>query len=196
MNPVPAHLKPIEDYSWPGNTHESIILHTTLGNTYIGAEETLRIRHLSYHYIIDEDGEVFELVDINRSAWHAGVKHKPNLRVRSFYGSDNPNRRSIGIAFVRNGQTELTSAQRDAGVSLIKWLGSRTGVRYNRDNIFAHCEVTDYKPWEVFDSYRDQICQGLEGFKDETDAGERSKLLLIIALLQQLIKELTKKVNE
>ena len=128
-------------------------------------------------------------MDITRSAWHSGVKSNPNLRVRAFYGSDNPNRRSIGIAFVRNGHQELTSAQRDTGVQLIKWIGEQTGVRYNRDNIFTHYEVTDYKPWEVED-YRNQIIEGLEGYKDETDAGERTQLMLIIQLLQTLIKQL------
>lgn len=195
MDPIQAMLKPERDYSWPGNTHESIILHTTLGNSYIGAHETLRIRHLSYHFIIDEDGEVYQLTDINRSAWHAGVKSKPNLRVRSFFGSDNPNRRSIGIAFVRNGHDRITGAQRDAAVSLIKWLGAQTGVRYNRDNIFAHYEVTDYKPYEVLVPYRDQVVEGLEGYKDEADAGQKSQMLLIIQLLQTIISELIKRKN-
>ena len=69
MNPIiDRTLKPEQDYSWPGNTHESIILHTTLGNSYSGAEETLKIRHLSYHFIIDEEGDVFQLVNTSRSA--------------------------------------------------------------------------------------------------------------------------------
>lgn len=193
MNPIIERiLKPEQDYSWSGNTHESIILHTTLGSTYSGAEETLRIRHLSYHFIIDEEGDVYQLVSTDRSAWHAGVKSNPNLRVRAFFGSDNPNRRSIGIAFVRNKHPEITLAQRDAAVHLIKQLGSTTGVRYNRDNIFCHYEVTDYKPREV-EKYRQQVVEGLEGYKDETDAGEKTKLLLVIQLLQTLIKQLKEK---
>lgn len=194
MIPIKNILTPVQDFSWSGNTHESIILHTTLGNTYDGAYNTLKIRHLSYHYIIDEDGEVFQLVDINRSAWHAGVKSNPNLRVRAFFGSDNPNRRSIGVAFVRYGQSEITGAQRDAAVALIKQIGKETGIRYNRDNIFCHYEVTDYKPREV-EGYRQQVVEGLEGYKDETDAGERNKLLLIIELLKTLIKQLLNEEN-
>lgn len=195
MTPIQALLKPVEDFSWPGNTHESIILHTTLGSTYIGAYETLRVRHLSYHFIIDEDGEVYELVDVSRSAWHAGVKSNPSLRARAFFGSDNPNRRSVGIAFVRNRQDTITTAQRDVCVSLIKWLGSHTGVRYNRDNIFCHYEITDYKPKEV-ENYRQQVIEGLEGYKDDTDAGQKTKLLLIIQLLKTYLSLLLKKRDE
>lgn len=196
MNPIQSLLTPQGDYSWEGNTHESIVLHTTLGSTYVGAYETLRIRHLSYHFIIDEDGEVYQLVDLERSAWHAGVKSGTNLRARAFYGADNPNRRSVGIAFVRNGHERLTDAQRDTAVQLIKWIGSQTGVRYNRDNIFAHYEITNYKPYEVLVPYRDQVVEGLEGYKDETDAGEKTKMLLIIELLKQYIALLIKKRDE
>lgn len=192
MTPIKDILKPESDYSWPGNTQESIVLHTTLGNSYIGAHETLRIRHLSYHYIIDQDGDVYQLVETNRSAWHAGVKSNPNLRVRAFFGPDNPNRRSIGIAFIRTGERFITAAQRDAAVSLIKRLGAESGVRYNRDNIFCHYEITDYKPKEV-ERYRQQVIEGLEGYKDETDAGEKARLRLIVELLINRLKLLKKR---
>ena len=162
------------------------MLHTTLGTNYSGAYDTLKIRHLSYHFIIDEDGTIYQLVPLERSAWHAGVKSHPNLRVRTFFGSDNPNRRSIGIAFVRYGDTELTPEQRDAGVWLTKEIGKRTGVRYNADNIFYHQEVTDYKPREV-GRYREQILEGLVGFRDDIDAGEMSDLQLRIKQLMQII---------
>lgn len=183
------HLKPLSSYSWDGNTHESIILHTTLGNTYRGAFDTLKIRGLSYHYIVDTDGTIRELVPIDRSAWHAGVKSNPNARVRSFYGNDNPNRRSIGISVVRRGQPSLEPEQRDAVVWLIKNIGHRTGVRYNADNIFTHHEITDYKPKEV-NNYRQQVLDGLVGFKDEKDVVQKKKLL--VSLLEQLIDALIK----
>lgn len=183
------HLTPLSSYSWDKNTNESIVLHTTLGNNYQGAFDTLKIRGLSYHYIIDEFGTIRELIPIDRSAWHAGVKSVPNARVRSFFGDDNPNRRSIGIAFVRNRQPELTPNQRDAAVWLIKNIGERTGIRYNADNIFYHQEITDYKPEEVHD-YRQQVLDGLIGFKDEKDVVKNKKLL--VSLLEQLINALIK----
>lgn len=195
MKITKQHLSPLEEYSWKGNTQKSIMLHTTLGNSYQGAYETLKIRHLSYHYIIDEDGTIRELIPIDRSAWHAGVKSKPNLRVRAFFGADNPNKHSIGISFVRNGHSHLTNKQRDAGVWLIKEIGKKTGIRYNRDNIFAHYEVTNYKPYEVFSPYRTQIMEGLEGYKDEKDAKEKTILQLRIQILLLQIKLLKKKLG-
>ena len=192
-------LEPTDEYSWEGNSQESIILHTTLGSSYLGAEETLKIRHLSYHFIINEFGDINQLVDVDRSAWHSGVKSNPSPRAVAFFGDSNPNKRSVGIAFVRNGQDRLTNAQRDAGVYLIKKIGAWTGVRYNHENIFYHREVTDYKPSEV-SNYRDQILDGLVGYRDEADTGHKDKQEELIKLLLQLIKllqaELAKQQDE
>ncbi len=186
------HLEPVGDYSWNGNSMESIVFHTTLGSNYQGAYDTLKLRHLSYHYIIDADGSIHELVNIERSAWHAGVKHKPNLRVRSFFGDNNPNKRSIGIAFVRKGYEALTNEQRDAGVWLVKAIGARTGIRYTADNIFYHQEITDYKPAHV-STYRDAILAGLIGYRDDKDAKELTRLqMTIISLLNQAVGLLQK----
>lgn len=182
-------LKPFEDYSWEGNTGESIVLHTTLGNTYIGAEETLKARHLSYHFVIDKDGTIYQMVETDRSAWHAGVKNEPNLRAIEFFGNGNPNRRSIGIAFVGKGydwdtNKFMTDQQRDSAVWLIKEVGKQTGVRYNANNIFYHQEITSYKPAFV-GSIREEVVRGLVGFKDEKDnVEELSRLQLILRILQ------------
>lgn len=197
-------LKPVDQYSWNGNTGESIVLHTTLGGTYKGAEDTLKIRHLSYHYVIDKDGKIYQLVDISRSAWHAGVRSNPNLRARAFFGEDNPNRRSIGIAFVNKGNMDypgegagyLTKAQRDAAVWLIKEIGKKTGVRYNLNNIFSHYEVTDYKPQYV-ENMRGIVVDGLLGFKDEKDnVKEKTILELRLKLLKLKLQALLRNLSE
>ena len=192
-------LKPEDKFSWEGNTQESIILHTTLGSTYKGAEETLIIRELSYHYIIDKDGTIYQLVENTRAAWHAGVKSNPNLRVRSFF-EDNPNKQSIGIAFVGTGtETEdnmyvwMTPEQRDSAVWLIKDIGSKNGIRYNANNIFYHREVTDYKPFYV-KYIMETVVRSLVGFKNEKDnVKELTILKLRVQLLKLQLKLLLKK---
>ncbi|MEX0694087.1 MAG: N-acetylmuramoyl-L-alanine amidase, partial [Rhodospirillales bacterium] len=50
---------------------------------------------VSAHYLIDESGEVFALVDESERAWHAGVA--------SWRGWSNINSRSIGIELVNPG---------------------------------------------------------------------------------------------
>lgn len=206
MKIVKKILTPADEYSWSGNTGEAIVFHTTLGNTYIGAEETLKIRHLSYHYVVDKDGTIYQLVELDRSAWHAGVKSNPNLRSRAFFGEDNPNRRSVGVAFVGDGNVydtsgytvyskAITDKQRDAGVWLVKEIGKQTGVRYNANNIFYHREITDYKPAFV-ETIRKQVLEGLVGFKDETDAvAERTVLELTLKMLQLKLQLLLRQIK-
>ena len=170
------------------------MFHTTLGNSYQGAEETLKVRHLSYHFIIDETGTIRQLIDLKRGAWHSGVTKNLNLRAKVFFGTNNPNRMAIGIAFVRNGHSRITDAQRNAAVWLVKEIGKETGIRYTADNMFYHREVTNYsplsKPPEV-ETYRQQVVDGVAGFKDNTDAAEKTRLLLYIQYLQLLVKSLT-----
>ena len=169
---------------WAGNNPRSIILHTTGGNSVIGAVETLIARGLSYNYII-KNGTVHELVSYKNSAWHAGVVRGMNMRSKVFYGtgkgSENPNRHSVGIAFATT--SELTEEEVDQAVMLIKWLGSETSVRYNADNIFYHREVTSDKPL-IVKTFREQVLDALVGDKDDKDAGEKTVIRLTIQLLK------------
>lgn len=188
-------LTPVEDYSWDGNTKEAIVLHITAGSNYKGAEDTLKIRHLSYHFIIDKDGSISQLTDINRSAWHAGIKSNPVDRVVKFFGDTNPNKRSIGISFVCEKDewyvsNELTEKQIDAGVWLIKYIGSQTGIRYNGDNIFTHGEITDYK--EKMEEERKIIVSELIGYRDEQDVVKLSSVVERLKIKLQTLKDAKK----
>ena len=172
---------------WSGNKPRSIILHTTGGDSVIGAVETLIARGLSYNYII-KNGTVHELVSYKNSAWHAGVVSGMNMRSQVFFGTgkgeENPNRNSVGIAFAQSfGVKEIPDEDIDACILLIKHLGQQTGVRYNADNIFYHREVTSYKPLEV-KGYREQVLDALVGDKDDKDAGEKTVIRLTIQLLK------------
>lgn len=172
--------------SWSGNNPRSIIFHTTLGGGNIsGVINTLKSRGLSYNYVINK-GKIYELVNPNRSAWHAGVISRPVLRARIFYktlkGEDNPNRHSVGIAFDKAQNEPLSEQDIDAAVFLIKHIGKNTKIRYNADNIFCHIDVTDYKP-AIVRKYREEVLDGLVGDKDEKDAGEMSYMQLMIKFL-------------
>ena len=181
---------------WEGNNPRSFMLHTTGGHGLIGAIETLIARGLSYNYIIYQ-GVVYELVPYDKSAWHAGVIKNPNLRSKAFYGSlkgsENPNRQSVGVAFVYPDApqdiTVLPDADVSACIKLMKHVGSETNVRYNADNIFYHQEVTSDKPIMV-KGYREQVLEALVGDKDGKDAGEKARLQLMITYLTMKIKYL------
>ena len=76
---------------------DMVVLHYTGMPT--GAEALARLRDpdakVSAHYLIEEDGQLFRLVDEARRAWHAGVAF--------WKGERDINARSIGIELVNPG---------------------------------------------------------------------------------------------
>ncbi|WP_374764366.1 N-acetylmuramoyl-L-alanine amidase [Yunchengibacter salinarum] len=74
-----------------------VVVHYTGMET--GAEALHRLRDpaakVSAHYLIEEDGRLFQLVEETRRAWHAGVS--------CWAGRDNVNHTSIGIELVNPG---------------------------------------------------------------------------------------------
>ncbi len=90
---------------------------------------------VSAHYMIEEDGQVFRLVDEDKRAWHAGVSE--------WAGETDINAISIGIEIVNGGHDfglpEYPDAQIHAVVSLVKELMVRHGVPAHR--VVGHSDV-------------------------------------------------------
>lgn len=88
---------------------------------------------VSSHYIIAEDGEIWQLVGEKRRARHAGV---------SFWrGVDDINSHSIGIEFCSKslGQKKFNQKQIKAGIELIKKLVKKYNI--SSENIVGHSDV-------------------------------------------------------
>ena len=95
--PVISHPSPNFDARDPAAPLRYIVLHYTGMKT--GAEALARLcdpaAKVSAHYLIEEDGRVFKLVDEDKRAWHAG---------QSFWrGATDLNSASIGIELVNPG---------------------------------------------------------------------------------------------
>ena len=75
----------------------SVVLHyTTVDDAR--SMELLSKGKVSAHYLVNNDGRTYRLVDENRAAWHAGAS--------SWYGNIAMNSTSIGIEVVNAGWTE------------------------------------------------------------------------------------------
>lgn len=82
-----------------GESINCIVIHYT---DYLVFEEFLACHldpesKLSAHYLIDDDGTIYQLVADEKRAWHAGVSH--------WNGRDNVNNNSIGIELQNGGMT-------------------------------------------------------------------------------------------
>lgn len=103
---------------------------------------------VSSHYLIAEDGQVVQLVDEARRAWHAGKAH--------WRGIDDVNSASIGIELANPGHEfgyrPFPEAQMEALLPLMSEIVGRHGV--TRGNIVGHADVAPRRkqdPGELFD---------------------------------------------
>lgn len=130
---------------------DMLVLHYTGMKT--GEEALARMcdaaSRVSAHYLIEINGEVFQLVEEESRAWHAGVA--------SWRGHSNINARSIGIEIVNGGHewgyTDFPAAQMQAVAELCRAILQRHSAISAR-NVVAHSDVAPARkqdPGERFD---------------------------------------------
>ena len=146
MTPITAPSPNFNDRKRPVSM---IILHYTGMETGQAALERLcdPAAQVSAHYMIEEDGRVFQLVDEAKRAWHAGL---------SFWkGERDVNSASIGIEIVNGGHDfglpDFPSVQLDAVFSLVSDIRARHGVL--KENVVGHSDIAPerkYDPGEKF----------------------------------------------
>ncbi|WP_421790861.1 N-acetylmuramoyl-L-alanine amidase [Hyphobacterium sp.] len=102
---------------------------------------------VSSHYMVEEDGRIFQLVDEGKRAWHAGVSE--------WAGETDINSISIGIEIVNGGHDyglpEYPVAQIDAVISLTKQIMDRHVIPPHR--VVGHSDIAPMRkidPGEKF----------------------------------------------
>ena len=127
-----------------------LLLHYTGMPTAAGALDRLcdPAAKVSAHYLIDEDGVVYTLVDEDRRAWHAGVSY--------WQGERDINGRSIGIELVNPGHEfgyrPFPEPQMRALIRLCHDILARHAIPAAR--VLGHSDVAPTRkedPGELFD---------------------------------------------
>jgi N-acetylmuramoyl-L-alanine amidase len=124
-----------------------LVLHHIEANSAEHAIEQLCEHQVSSHYLIDEDGKIFELVDENDVAYHAGVSY--------WRGIDALNQTSIGIEFINSSPFEkkFEPAQMQAGLELCQHL--ITKYKIPAQNIAGHSDIAYNKETGLPDRKQD-----------------------------------------
>lgn len=86
---------------------------------------------VSCHYLIDEKGNVWQMVGEEKRAWHAGLSH--------WRGKSDVNSRSIGIELSNRGSEEFTREQLGVLVLLCNDIMHRHGIP--PENVIGHSDV-------------------------------------------------------
>ena len=108
-----------------------IVLHITAGATAESAVETFKAsvapHRVSAHFVIEQDGAVYQLLPVSDVAWHA----------------TECNRRSVGIEHVGiPGRLMCTEEQYAASALLVRWLCDALKIPCDRKHILTHNEAS------------------------------------------------------
>jgi N-acetylmuramoyl-L-alanine amidase len=136
---------------------DMLVLHYTGMETGDAAIERLCDKEagVSAHYVVRETGEILQLVDEDKRAWHAGVS--------SWQGDEDLNSRSIGIEIVNGGHDwpasdgslpDYPDAQIEAVIALSKAIIARWNIP--ADRIVGHSDIAparkadpgEHFPWQ------------------------------------------------
>lgn len=131
MDIVPFH---VPHFSKRESEIDAIVLHDTGGSTARGALEWFNKPEskVSAHFVIDKDGTVYECVEVEDKAWHAGRS--------SLFGRENVNDFSIGIEIVDDDDADrYPPAQISALTILCTELCSKYEIPLNR--VVGHLHI-------------------------------------------------------
>ena len=115
------------------NTCQGVVLHSMVGPyaAALGELDTPE-RRASWHYSVLKDGEVFQHYSDEVQAWHAGSAFNNSTIGIEHEGGLNPT------------NEPLTGLQRNASVSLIRWLAVQHNFKMERRvGLWEHNEVSD-----------------------------------------------------
>lgn len=97
-----------------GASINMIVLHSTTAATVEGTINWFLDpkSQVSAHYVVDKNGDIYQMVSDDRSAWHAKAI----------------NSRTIGIEHVATATDRLTDDQSVASAQLVRWLAATYGI--------------------------------------------------------------------
>lgn len=119
----------------PGTLVDVLVLHSTVIDTL---QETVDLfldpkEEKSAHFVVGRDGEVVQMVAVERRAWHAGQSELAGVpRVNDY---------SIGIEMVNlnDGNDPYPDAQYESVAGILRWLRTRFDIPDER--IVSHTEI-------------------------------------------------------
>lgn len=102
---------------------------------------TFEKHRVSCHFLISRCGRIYNLVEMNRVAWHAGVSYLKDLQI------SNLNNHSVGIELVATDSSGYTPQQLSSLLGLIRDLSRQLGIEFITSHAYIAPErKTD--PWQ------------------------------------------------
>lgn len=126
----------------------AIVIHTMVG-TYNGTINYFKKndKQVSAHYCVSLDGDVTQMVQLDKASHHAGRISNPTAQIVKNNGNTNPNWYTIGIENaddLKPHDADRTK-QMEALVELVTELCKQFSLQPSRDTIIGHKEIYSIK---------------------------------------------------
>ena len=155
MKFINKYRSPNFNYRIKGSSIKFVILHYTAISDCNEALEFLcdKKNRVSTHFLIDKSGKIFNLVDLNYRAWHAGKSEW--LLIKDI------NSESIGIELDNSGHhisfENYESSQIKSLIKLLEFIKKK--YKISEKNILGHSDIAPYRkidpgekfPWNVLE---------------------------------------------
>jgi len=123
-----------------GNLPEAFVIHVTEGNFNGALEWCLNPESkVSYHYMVQKNGEITQLVEDKDTAWHAGKMTNPTPYGELY--APNPNLKTIGIAYAGFASAGPSFEQIQAICELIRHLSVIHSIAIDNRYIITHHDI-------------------------------------------------------
>ena len=120
-----------------GHFPEAIVIHTSEGSQASTISWIMNPKsQVSYHYLIGQDGKIYELVNPDNTAWHAGKAQNSTWELLK--KGINPNLYTLGIAFAGMAKDGPTFWQMIQGIYLIRELAFKYNITLDEKHVIPH----------------------------------------------------------
>lgn len=156
---------------------------------------TFRTEEKSSHYLVSKEGEVWQFVLEENTAWGQGIKVNPSAQLVLDRTDKNPN--SYLISIEHEGRDDITESQYNASAELLYDVCSRWKIPLDRTHIIRHNEINKGKtcPAKISVEKLIEIAKTFEPKLPEEKSPPWFKtfLLGLIDYLQSFIKKFGRK---
>lgn len=119
---------------------QGFVIHMTEGTFESGVSWCENpISRVSYHYIIAKSGANYNLVDVENTAWHAGLIKDPQTDFIK-HGA-NPNLYSVGIAMAGFANVGPNIMQIAECARLLREISQKYGIMLDKSTVIPHHDI-------------------------------------------------------
>src|SRR3990167_1883912 len=140
------YYKPVKNFQKGrnGNTIKGICCHIAEGTAW-QVYSTFNNEQKSSHYLVLKNGDTWQFVLEQDTAWAQGYKDRPTAKLVLDNIETNPNSYLVSIEFEGYGNQDLTEIQYVNGGKLIGEIAKRHSLQLNREVILRHNEIRKSK---------------------------------------------------